>query len=276
MSYLLAATDFSDIGSNAVQYTCALARAHKFEVVVFHSFTLPLVVSELPIPALSYEEALECAEDTLEEHLSQLREQYTDVPVRGKVYFGELAEGIDKYATKYGKPYLVLVGNSNQGTHANWLDSRMLEVFRNIDAPVAAIPPGVSAKPVARICLAWDGKGGELAVPLRHLSSLVNIFQAELHILITDTDGRSQDNLPDNDPRAMAHLKQMNAKFHFQYNTTIEGEIEKFISSQKIDLLVIIPREHSFWGGIFHKSHTKGIANRVHLPLVVLPERLTS
>jgi nucleotide-binding universal stress UspA family protein len=51
-----------------------------------------------------------------------------------------------------------------------------------------------------------------------------------------------------------------------------EEAIEDFIEKNEIDWLVMIPRKHSFFEGLFHKSHSKAIARRVRIPLVALHE----
>ena len=272
MSYLLAATDFSDTGSNSVRYACALASAHQLEVVVFHAFILPLVIADLPIPLLTYDEALVSAEDSLEELLESLRMEYPGVAIRGYVHYGELVDGIVEYSKIHQNPFLVLLGNSNEGEYTHWLDSHMMDVFRYQNIPVVAIPPEVSMHPVKRICFAWDGKGDGIEIALEQLGKLVHFFQAELHVVVANEDGRNQDNQVETDDASVNSLKQLNAKFHYLFNVPIEEEAGKYISENKIDWLVVIPHHYSFFASIFHRSHTKGIAHNVHIPLVALPD----
>ena len=274
MSYLLAATDFSETGSNAVRYACSLARQYNFEVVVLHSFVLPLIVSDLPIPALTYDEALVSAEDSMAEALSALRDEFGELSVRGMVYYGELLDGIAEYTEKNGKPYLVMLGNSNTGEHANWLDSHMMDVFRNLTVPVVGIPPEMSLHPVSKICFAWDSKSTGVEAAITQLGQLVRLFQAQLHVLVTDADVRNQDNAPSLGGPVVDQLKRMGANFHYLNNVSIEGVVAKFVEDYAISWLAVIPRHHSMLGSIFHRSHTKGIAHRVHIPLGALPEKI--
>jgi hypothetical protein len=52
MPLIIAATDFSDVAENAVNYACSLATAQKAEVMVIHSFIVPVMFSDIPMPEL--------------------------------------------------------------------------------------------------------------------------------------------------------------------------------------------------------------------------------
>ncbi len=51
MPLIIAATDFSDIAQNAVKYACNLAIAQKADLLILHSYIMPVMFSDVPIPA---------------------------------------------------------------------------------------------------------------------------------------------------------------------------------------------------------------------------------
>ncbi len=65
-------------------------------------------------------------------------------------------------------------------------------------------------------------------------------------------------------------LKDFYHKFEVVENEIIEERINDFISTHLYDILAIMPKHHSFLGGLFHKSMTRSLTMHAHLPLLVL------
>jgi nucleotide-binding universal stress UspA family protein len=208
----------------------------------------------------------------MEETISGLRERFPNVQIRGSVCYGDLPDGVAGFCAANGKPFMVVVGNSTTGDHGGWLDNHLMELIRRVEVPVVAVPPEVTYHGVANMCFAWDGGGHDVGAALRYLRILVPRHQAKLHVLTTDPDGRNQDNVPQADGTVLQALRPLSPHHHYIYNATLEGALDHFLTENNIDWLVVIPRHRSFWAGLFHRSHTRQLAHRVHLPLVALPE----
>ena len=48
--------------------------------------------------------------------------------------------------------------------------------------------------------------------------------------------------------------------------------INQFVADNKIDMIVFIPKKHSFFNSIFHESNTKRMAFHSTIPLLALHE----
>ena len=48
--------------------------------------------------------------------------------------------------------------------------------------------------------------------------------------------------------------------------------ISNFAADHHIDLIVTVPRKHSFLSGLYKTSHTKKLAYHSHVPVVAIPE----
>jgi nucleotide-binding universal stress UspA family protein len=48
--------------------------------------------------------------------------------------------------------------------------------------------------------------------------------------------------------------------------------ISNFASDHEIDLIVTVPRKHSFISGLYKTSHTKKLAYHSHVPVVAIHE----
>ena len=52
----------------------------------------------------------------------------------------------------------------------------------------------------------------------------------------------------------------------------IEDGLGKYAKENKLDLLIVVPREHGLVGGIFHSSHSKKLVLHTHVPVMAIHE----
>ncbi len=137
----------------------------------------------------------------------------------------------------------------------------MLTEFRKLKYPVLAVPPGHEYKQVQKICFAFDNKHTGNDIALAQLTNIATALKAELYVLNAQSDGHNQDNNIDIDEAAKIALSAANPHYHMVYNVQdVDAVIQDFVKNKSMDLLVMIPRKHSFFEGLFHKSHTKATA----------------
>ena len=272
MAYLIAATDFTDISLNAVNYACGMAMDLGMKLVLFHSYMPPLMVTEVPVAPMSWEEARDNASDHIGNLMRKLKEGYPGIEMECSIYDGDLTDGLIDYVSDKVKPVLVVIGNSNDGASAHWLDSKLVTLFRHLGVPALAIPATARYHAPEAICFAYDNQAKGSVEAVRLLANIMSYLPAELHVLIAQDDVENRDNLVGvNDP-VLDELKALNPKYHYEYNTNIEQLVAHVSGAVAFDWLVIIPRHHSLIGSIFHHSHTKRLAHSIHLPLLALPE----
>ena len=170
---------------------------------------------------------------------------------------------------------MIVVGNSIAGDKNTWLDNTLREEFKKLKYPVLAVPPHMEYKPVQKICFAFDNKHTGNDVALQQLSDLTASLHAELHVLNTQPDVHNQDNNLDIDPNTKNKLSAANPHYHIVFDVQdIDGAINEFAEKNNMDWLVMIPRKHSFFEGLFHKSHTKAVTQNSPIPIVALHEHV--
>ncbi len=274
MPLIIAATDFSLISENAANYACQLALAQNARLTIIHSFVFPVMFSDIPLPAALINETVDDLDTEMKKVVDRFKMSYAGLDIQGIVVDGDLVGALEEYTKKNEAPWLVVLGNSNTGEHTIW-ESNMLAAFKSLEFPVLAIPPETAYKPVKKICLAFDNKhkGNDLAfTQLRDLSVQLN---AGLEVLNAQVDVLNRDNLPPTDEQAQTILAPANPHFHVVYDTNIDTAIESFTNSNNIDWLALIPRKHSFFEGLFHKSQSKVITHHAHIPVLALHETHT-
>lgn len=275
MPLIITATDFSAVAENAANYACRLAMAQNAQLTIIHSFVFPVMFSDIPLPANLINDTEDDLDAQMKKLVTRLKTAYPTLNIQGIVIDGDLIKSLEEYVKNNSEPWLVVLGNSNAGEYNTW-ESIVLAAFKQLKYPVLAVPPGANYKQVKKICLAFDNKHEGNDVAFTQLRDIALALNAELQILNAQEDVLNRDNLPITDELAQQILAPANPHFHVIYEANINNAIEDFINKNDIDWLVMIPRKHSFFEGLFHKSHSKAMAHHTHIPIVALHETHTS
>lgn len=271
MPLIITATDFSPVGNNAVRYACSLAETVNARVIVLHSFIFPAMFSDLPLPASLVNEAQNDADKHMTQLVNELQGDHRDIDIKGKVDYGDILSTLDNYTKENIHPWLIVIGNSTAGEKGTWPDSTIVDALKTLKYPVLAVPPGCSYRPVKSICFAFDNKHKSNDSALQQLIQMTTAMQAQLHVL--NAQAQTTDNkVAEIDEHVKTVLLPAAPEYHIVYDTDIDSSIQQFITSNNIDWLVLLPRKHSFFEGLFHRSHTKSIAHHTSIPVIALHE----
>lgn len=274
MPLIIAATDFSDVAENAVNYACSLASSQNAEVMVIHSFIVPVMFSDIPMPVSLMSDAQKDAEAQMKKLTDGMSKAYPGVKIKGKVIYGDTISVIEEYSEEKHRPWLVVVGNSSTAENNAWPDSVLIDAFKKLRFPVLGVPPEAIFGGVKKLCLAYDNKHSSNDTALQQVADISNRINAALHVLNVQPDVHNQDNQEYIDGDAKKILDPLNVHYHFVYESTnINGTIEDFVKTNDIDWLIMIPHKHSFFEGLFHRSHTTSVANHARIPILALHEK---
>jgi len=272
MSYIIAATDFSDVSKNGVQYAAGLAQALKINVVIMHTFSMPVMVGETPIPASMIDDLQDDAEEEMNKLVADMQQQYRGVMFRGVVACNTVIEGIETYAATHRKPLLTILGNTLTTEHSAWMFSTLREATNDLSFPVLAVPPGATFVQSPKICLALDIRMSNSIQAMEKLNDLSIQLSSTLHVLNVQNDVYNRDNIADVSNEVQVALKDAKPHYHFQYEDEIDDAVQKFCDDNKINWLAVVRGKYSFLEGLTHKSHTKALATKAEIPLLILHE----
>lgn len=273
MSLIIAATDFSDVATKAINYACQLAAARNASVLLVHSFVIPVTISDTPIPVMPMSDGQHIADERMAKLVQQFKESFPHLDISGKVMYGEIVDTLLDCMESLA-PSLVVLGNSGTGNTGLWIGSTVISALKNLSCPVIAVPPDAIYRPVKNICLAIDYKKISQKFPAEQLLSLVEESAAKLHVLHIGHNNKdiNEETIADTEALHTA-LAPLKPEYHFTDSENIEEAIQQFVAANNIDWLVITPHRHSFWDALFHKSKTKAITGISQIPLVALHEK---
>ena len=65
-------------------------------------------------------------------------------------------------------------------------------------------------------------------------------------------------------------LDNIKHEFHFIVDDNVQHAIDIFVNDHDADMLIMLPKKHSFFASLFHKSQSKEMAYHSHIPLLAL------
>ncbi|MEY3921125.1 MAG: hypothetical protein RL634_886 [Bacteroidota bacterium] len=272
MKLIIVPTDFSPLADNALKYAMDLASAMNGSLMILNVYQLPISFSEVPMVTISVEELKRISEEKLKETKQQI-ERITGGKL--KIYteskLGDVAEEVDTLC-KSLNPFAVVMGTRGvTGAGRFFLGSNSLSVIGKINTPVFIIPPGATFKPIRKVGLATDLRNVVDTMSVSPIKSLVNMFNAELHVLNVDFEKKHFTSYtPEETLNLDTMLSGLNPTYDFIENKDIDEGINDFATKNNLDLIITLPKKHKFVEGLFEKSFTRELIHHTSIPLMCI------
>lgn len=275
MKTILIPTDFSSVAKNAMHYGAEMAIAHQAKIMLLHVYQLPIVMGEIPVAVPSLEEIEADGTDALEKLKTHLLNKYgKDLEIDYKIKTGFITDTICETAEDV-KADLIVVGMQGAGfITEKIMGSNTTSLIQKSKIPVLAIDKHAHYKSIENILFASDYEELEHKDTLAPLLNLTKTFDANLHILHvikgkekTQTITQAVEGIKLN-----RYFEETKHEFHFIESDDVLGGIQRFIKQNPMDIIVMIPRKHSFIEKLINEPHSKQVAFHTHLPLLTIHE----
>ena len=261
MKTVVVPVDFSATSVNAAHYAAKmLARSYDTDLILYHM----------------YEKKNEEQEATKE--LLNLREELTkDCPLRMEtiaVHGDDLVNEIERVVHHRHAAIVVMGITGRTALEKVFVGSNTLKLIDKNVVPVLVIPPGAVFKNVKNVALTSDFKDVRVTTPSIPIKSLLELFHPVLHVV--NVDSGHYVSITEEYQKEKAIMQQMfsdyNPEFYFIGRYDFFEAVEQFTNDKNIDILITIPRQHSFWNGIFKGHHTKKLVYHSHVPVLAVHE----
>lgn len=268
MKTIIVTTDYSDVSRNAAMYAAALAQRTGAKIILYHAFFVHVIPTEVPVN-------LPAAEELTSIHVEKLGKIAQEITQRFGIQVEFITDSIPvvdalpKLVTQHHAE-LVVMGMRGLGT----IDQRVfgsitVAVIRQVKSPVLVVPEEARYRDLTKIMFACDYQSLASSNKLTPLKELALTFNATVQVLHIDQPGA--ENTGKKLPDIENLLQGVKHEYVFLQEDDILEGIEKGISEYQPDLLVMIPREHSFWDVLLNRSTTRKVAYQTHIPLLTIP-----
>lgn len=149
-------------------------------------------------------------------------------------------------------------------------DSYSLQMMNESKCPVLVIPYGYMYNEVRTVALASDFHEVTRTIPLERVKKVLDIFQPELHIIHVNPEiyvSLSEELLAQRAELAEM-FREYNPEFHFITTSNFSESLDQFIADEKIDLVLIFPKKHSFLNSLIKETNTKKLVYKNSIPVL--------
>src|SRR5688572_24777978 len=184
MKTIIAATDFSPVSINAVNYAADMAAIRGASLTLFHVYPIPMAVSEVPV--INY--SLEQLESDAHKQIKLLKEALLDrtggrVIIHNEVKCGDVLSALTQYCSKV-KPHAVIMGTETaSGFQRILFGATTVSAIKRLQWPFIVVPPLAKFNNIRKIGLACDLKEVVESVRVEEIKELVDEFNAELYVM---------------------------------------------------------------------------------------------
>ena len=269
---ILVPVDFSPCAERAVKFSIELAKLSGAKLTFLTSFQIPVVTTDI---TYTYDvELVKKFEEDAKVNLKELEDRFQDL---AKLEYSTIAdlgypqEGILE-KSRSGEYDLIVMGTKGAtGFAGDLLGSITSSVMRKSNTPVIAVPESWEIASIGRIALASDYHSLPDLSKLDVVISILTLFNAELFIVnVKSNVGETTFDEAFEAKKLDNFLTGVSHSFHFITGDNVEEALEEFITEKSIDMIVMLPRDHSFIERLYHKSTTKQVALHTKTPILSL------
>ena len=274
MKTLIVPTDFSGVSQNALNYAIALAKDLKAKIVLYHSYQIPVTFSEVPVVTVSIDELQHDSDEKMTQLKSDVEHITSgEIPVVVESRLGDVVDELSNLCQEYG-PFAVVMATKGAGALERLIiGSNTLAAIKRLSHPVIIVPPGALYKKIKKVGFACDFNHVKETTPINEIADILYTFNASLHVLNVDY---KEKHFTGETPLESAELHDvlghLRPSYHYINSINVEEGINSFADANGIDLLITIPKKHSFIENIFHKSKSSELVLNAHLPIVAIHE----
>jgi len=269
MDTILIATDFSTAGRTATHYGFELARLMEAKVILLSvnevSKATELVHPVTPgeLERLSYKKLLVEAERY---------DASKTVALSTEVRFGDIVESIIQAATDSNASFIVTGMKQGAFELRKILGSTVTNLIKLSPVPVFVVPATFAFAAPKSIALACDlDEETDLSI-LNPMKKLAQAFKAQVYMVrviknIMDepisTEGMTK--------KLVTWFGEVDTTFEYTRAENVAKALTHFVDRKGVNLVTVIPHEHSFFEKLFTRSVTRDLLFKSHVPLLILP-----
>jgi len=276
MKTIIAATDYSAIAENAVEFA-AEARISNATLILLNDFTISIHAMNARLPGPAIEELLHDNELHLAGIASSLHKKY-DIEVSPRATFSFVQDELKTLIADYNAD-LVVMGMAPKTFEQDLIGNTTTSVIKNLQTAVLAVPAGVKFKGRKKVLFACDALNGVNELLLARIKSFASLMGAEVEVLLIN-ETIEELKSKGADPLTFEHMsKSLNGiDYYYRHvrSNSIIHSIEQEIINSQAELLIMVPEKHGFWDSLVHRSKTREMAAGLRIPLLSIPPDLSA
>ncbi len=266
MKTIIATTDFSDTSTNAVLFAAGLALDVNATLQVYHAIPERVgLIDELDYD-VEYAEAEEAMQQL--ESLKEKIKNYTQHPLSIDVQlkYGNIDRVLEE-SCRQTAPFAIVMSVTEKNAIQRFLQgSETLSVSHKLDVPLLLIPDEAAFNGFKNIAIATDLNEVYETMPLDNLTQWIEAFKPALEIVFVKEDNKFSIENVTEAVALQTHFEKYYPTLCYIQNSNTEEGINAYLDRTRPDLLIIIPKKHSF----LHKSLSRQFIIHPAIPTMII------
>ena len=283
MNTIIVPTDFSVTAANAAEYAVHFAgQVNAKRLLLFHAYELPIALDPLMpgVQMLELDSYKENARKNLQQFKDDLVAKFPDtrIAIDTAVEYGSITGGLEQIASREPIEFVVMGITGGGALEETLIGSNTVSVAGALGVPVLIIPPQAHYVKVENIMLACDFDHPDKFIPVELIRQLINDTKAKLLVFNIEVDmeestSKYPASIMGEGFAVHTMLQEFSPEYHFTRNKEYVDGVNEFADSHKVNMIITIPKRHTFFEKLFIRSSTKKLAFHTHLPLLVVHKR---
>lgn len=272
MKPIIVPVDFSETAMNAARYAAEFSNVVKgTSLILFNSFDKILAGSD-GSPLFSDPGARMDLSMAALENLKAEIYPLTAAKIECVAAEGELVANLRSLVKRTGSELIIMGITGSSRLDQLLIGSNTLSLISQDIAPVLIVPPAAKFKGIKNVVYSSDFKNVDKTTPLAPIRSFLQLTGAGLHVVNVDSEHHIE--LTEEYKAEKAKLNSMLSEFKPEYYFIrifdFTDAISTFSEGHDIDVIITVPRKHSFLESLFKSSHTKKLAYHSHIPILAI------
>lgn len=284
MKNILVPTDFSSCATKAVDFAVQIAQVAPVEITLFHviEYMGSVYGDYTGINVDLFQTLVDESTKNLEQSKKDIAEQH-GIVVTTITSKSPVAEGI-LGAVKDNKIDLIVIGTFGaSGLQGKLWGSIAAEVLGKSPVPVIVIPHEFNWQKPQKILFTTNHFEEDQGL-LQPLFDFAALFSAEVHVIVfTNEVAYDTPTIMERARKIFPYEKALKEKFNSPLLTVsqlfgdkFEDRLGEYMDEKDFDMLVMVKYKRTFLQNILHKSMTKKMSYHTSVPLMVIPEIISS
>jgi nucleotide-binding universal stress UspA family protein len=266
MKTIIVPTDFSNASINAVLFAADLALDVNATLQIYHAVPEHVVL----IDELDYDVEYAETEEAMQqlENLQEKIKNYTQYRLSIDVHlkYGNIDHVLEE-SCKQAAPFAVVMPATEKNAIQRFLSgSETLSASHKLDVPLLLIPNEAAFNGFKKIAIATDLNEVYETMPLDNLTQWIEAFKPVLEIVFVKEDSKFGIENVTEAVALQTHFVKYHPTLRYIQNSNIVEGIITYLDKNRPDLLIIIPKKHSF----FHKSFSRQFIIHPAIPTMII------
>ncbi|MBD1421665.1 universal stress protein [Sphingobacterium chuzhouense] len=278
MDTIIITTDFSEAAMTATRYAAGLAKSIGISrILLYHSYDNAPTATDIPVAEtdtiLAHEGSM-LALEIVEREIRLILGSESGIAVELFANGLPLELGVEQLAEQWHAGLVVVGTTGKSGLERFIVGSNTVSLASSCPAPLMIVPKDAEFEGVKKIVFACDLKQVTRTTPVSEIGWWLENLGAKLLVLNVALEGKrfNPDTIPEQ-YKMHKLLDDFKPEYHYEEGEDVVEEIADFAEDKDADLVITVPKSYGFFEGLFHRSVSKRLTEKVEVPLLLLREK---